>query len=230
MCNRLLGAFLLILPLAAFAQTTVQRRPLIRSIGEGVVAVRPDQAKATFAVVTEAATAAEAAAANATQTTSLIEALRAVLGPNAEIRTTSYSLSPKYVYPRDGGTPTLTGFTAQNMLDAVIGDLTKIGGTIDAGIRGGANRVDSFQLMLKDDSAARAQALKAAGQKARADAEAIASGLGVRVGAVLAAEEGYGIRPLTTDVKSLAATAAQTPIETGSLEVRATVTVEFELQ
>jgi len=229
MCIRFLAAFLLILPFAGSAQTTVQRRPLIRAAGEGVVSVRPDQAKVSFAVVTEAATAAEAAAANATQTTKLIEALRSVLGPNAEIRTASYSLSPKYVYPRDGGTPTLTGFTAQNTLDAVIGDLAKIGATIDAGIRGGANRVDSFQLMLKDDSAARAQALKAAGQKARADAEAIASGLGVRVGAVLSADEGYGIRPLAADVKTFAATAAQTPVETGTLEVRATVTVEFEL-
>ncbi len=80
--------------------------------------------------------------------------------------------------------------------------------------------------MLKDEEPSRAQALRMAGQKARARAEAIASGLGVRVGPLMSAEEGFVYRVVADS--RIAAQAATTPIETGSLEVRAQITVEYE--
>ena len=112
-----------LMAMSTFAQSPIQRKPFVRASGEGIVAVKPDQAKVNFAVVTEASTAADAAAQNANRSKALLDALRGMLGSEADIHTANYSLSPKYTYPRDGGTPTLNGFTAQNTVEATITDM-----------------------------------------------------------------------------------------------------------
>lgn len=212
--------------LAASAQTPLRRT--VRAYGEASVSVRPDQAKLSASVVTQATTGQEAATANAARVTALIEALRAVLGANADIRTLSYSLTPNYTFPRDSP-PVLTNFTATNTLEITVPDLGIVGRVIDTAISAGATRVDSLRLSVKDDEPPRAQALRLAGQKARAKAESIAQGLGLRIGGVIAAEEGYSARPLVIDTRLTPAPAAVTPIEAGTLEIRATVTVDFEV-
>ncbi len=229
---RALAAVLMVLiPMSSFAQSPTQAKPFVRATGEGVVAGKPDQAKVNFAVVTESANAADAAAQNAARSKAVLDALRGMLGANADIRTANYSLQPKYNYPRDGGTPVLNGFTAQNTVEVTLTDLTLIGKLLDGGIKAGANRIDGLQMGMKDEESMRLQALKAAGAKARAEAEAIAGGLNSRIGALLAAEEGTSVRPVPQfrAMAMNAAAAPPTPIEAGSVEVRASVTVEYEL-
>jgi uncharacterized protein YggE len=216
---------LLWVPLAA--QQTGTRRGVVRAYGEATVSVRPDIAKLSVGVTTQASTANEAAGTNAEQVAAVIAALRNVLGQNADIRTISYSLGPNYQYPRDGGQPTLTGFTANNILEVVIPDLSIIGRVIDTAIGGGATRVESLRLGLKDEEPVRIQALRLAGQKARLKAESIAQGVGVRVGPVVSVAEGVSVIPLPTD-RAAGATATTTPIVTGTLDVHATVTLDVE--
>lgn len=219
----------LLAALALSAQTTTTtRRPYIRVTGQGEVAVKPDQASLAVGVTTMAATAQEAAGQNADRVTAVIAALRAVLGANAKIETISYSLSPNYVYPRDGGQPTLTGYTANNTVEAIITDLSVIGRAIDEAIKAGANRVSSLRFGLQNDAPQREQALRAAVVQARSKAQAIAGGANVRLGTVLAIEEASrGIVIPTNRIDATAA--APTPIETGQVEVRADVTAEFEI-
>ena len=208
------------------AQTTA-RRGYIAGFGEATVSVRPDLAKVNLGVLTQAPSANEAATKNADQTSALITALRAVLGANADVRTVSYSVNPTYTYPA-GGQATLTGFQASNMVQATMTDLGVIGRVIDVGVQAGANRIDGIQFGLKDDEPVRAQALRAAAQKAKAKVETIASGLGVRTGAILAADEGYQLSRVATASASLTAAAA-TPVESGTYDVRATVTLQVEV-
>ena len=208
----------------AQAQTMVSRGH-IRAFGEAGVSVKPDLARLSVSITTQAATAQEASAINATKSTTVFAALEKALGSKGEIKTISYTVTPNYTYPREAS-PVLNGFTATNTVEVTVGDLSLTGGIIDTAISAGATRVDSLRLMLKDEEPARAQALRMAGQKARARAEAIASGVGVRVGALVSAEEGFVYR-IVADARS-AAPAATTPIETGSLEVRAQITVEYE--
>jgi uncharacterized protein len=225
--GRLFG-FALLFAAAAAAQAPVPRVPHIRAVGSAVVSVKPDQARLEFAVVTQAAAAAQAAAANAKRTTAVIEALKKALGPGATIRTTQYSVSPNYNH-RDGGR-ILTGFTAQNAVEVIVNDLDKLGSIIDTGLAAGANRIDGVRMMLKNDEPARREALRLAGQQGRARAEAIASGLNAKLGALVSAEENLtgGPRPLMYQRTEAAALAAPTPIETGSIDVEASVAVEYE--
>jgi uncharacterized protein YggE len=205
------------------AQTTGRR--VIRAFGEGSVSVRPDVAEVSVSVVTQARTAQEAAAQNATQASAVIAALRSALGAGAEIRTASYSLSPVYSYPQ-GQPPVLTGFIATNTLQISVGDVNAAGRIVDTAIGAGATRVDNLRLTVQDEEPPRAQALRMAGQKARARAEAIASGLNVRLGQVLTAEEGFSSRVVPIDGRG---TAVTTPVVPGTLEITATITLELEI-
>ena len=122
----------------------------------------------------------------------------------------------------------ITGYTASNTVEARLSDLSLIGRTIDTGIQAGANRVQGLQFNLKDDQPVRAQALKLATAQAKLHADAMASGVGLKTGAVVAIQEGssISIQPLRT---GLAPTSTTTPIETGSVDVRANVTLQVEL-
>jgi uncharacterized protein YggE len=213
------------------AQTATMGRRLVRAVGEASVSVRPDAARATVSVVKQAATAAEAASADAVATGAVIDAIRQLLGANADIRTVAYHLTPLYTYPRDGSAPQLTGFSATNTIQAVTNDTNLAGRIADTAVTAGATRIDSVGLFLRDDDAARTQALRQASIRARAKADAIALGLGVRLGPVLTAQEGVtaGILPANRIDAGVTAITTPTPIEAGTLEVRATVTLDIEI-
>jgi len=152
-------------------------------------------------------------------------AIQAALGPNAQLRTLSYSLNPNY---SNGNQPVIIGYTASNTVEARLSDLSLIGRTIDTGIQAGANRVQGLQFGLKDDQPVRLQALKLATVEAKAHADAMASGLGLKTGAPVAIQEGSTISIQPLRLGNAAPTAA-TPIETGSVDIRATVTLQVEL-
>src|SRR5260370_2679295 len=92
------------------------------------VSAKPDQAKLDAGVITQAATAQDAAAQNASQVDAVLAQLRAVLGSAADIKTISYSLSPNYRYPQ-GAPPVLTGYTASNTVEITMSALSLIGTT-----------------------------------------------------------------------------------------------------
>ncbi|HYZ84576.1 MAG TPA: SIMPL domain-containing protein [Bryobacteraceae bacterium] len=211
-------------------QTAVNTRPQIKVTGEGQVAARPDQAKVAIGVVTTAPAAQDAANQNADRVTAVLNAMRSVLGAGAEIETISYSLNPNYSYPA-GGQPTLTGYTATNIVEATVTDLSLIGRLIDEAIRAGGNRVSSLRFGLRNDGPQREAALRAAVQQARSKAQALASGAGVRLGQLLVIEENFGVAvvPPLGRTDAAGALAATTPVETGQVEVRAAVVLQVEM-
>jgi len=68
-----------------------------------------------------------------------------------------------------------------------------------------------------------------AAKQGRAHAEAIATGLGARVGSIFAASEGTSISPIGRAAEPPSGAATPTPIETGLVQIRATVTIDAEL-
>lgn len=208
-------------------------RPTIRVTGDAIVTAKPDQAEINIGVVTQAQTGQAAASQNAQKQDAVISELRKALGQAAEIKTISYSLNPNYRYPKEGGPPTITGYTASNVVQVKTSNLAQVGRVIDLATESGANTIQSLRFTLKDETAARSQALREASNKARLKAEAIASALGLKIQRVLHVEEGGTIiRPVEygeTMGAMRAAAAAPTPIESGSIDVRATVTLTVEI-
>jgi uncharacterized protein YggE len=228
----ILVAVAIMLSGSVMAQDTPDKnpRPSIRVMGEATITAKPDQAQIDIGVVTQAQNAQEAASQNAQKVDAVITALRTAMGAGADIKTVSYSLSPNYRYPERGGQPTITGYTASNTVQIKTDNLTQVGKIIDIGTQSGANNIQSLRFMLKDEQASRAQALREAAMKARAKADALASALGVKFVRVLFVEESGQVGPIPMyDRAEMKAAGPQTPIEAGTIDVRATVMLTVEV-
>ena len=225
---------LVTLPLLAMAQGRGERPmpPTVRASGDATVTVKPDQAKLSIGVVTQARTAEEAASQNASRTTAVLDQLKQAVGPDGEIKTTNYSVNPNYIYPHNGGQRAITGYSANNTVLVTVNNLSNVGKVIDAATQNGANEVNNIQFTLRDEQKARSEALAMAAVKAKANAEAMAAALGLKVEGVLSAESSGGpVQPRYAPMAMMArAEAAPTPVETGTLDIHATVTVTLLVQ
>ncbi len=219
--------------LIAQTKTDKPLPPFVRVTGEGMITVPPDLALIQVGVVTQAETAQAASQENARRIDGVITDLRRVLGSTAEIKTVGYTLSPVYRYPKDGSKPTISGYSATNLVEVKVKDLQQVGRVLDVAAQGGANTIHSLQFGLKDDSSAQAEALRQAVVNARAKADTLASALGLHVIRVMSVEEsGPVARPLSNQFlarQALQTAAVPTPVEPGTLELHASVTLTVEL-
>lgn len=221
------------LPALLFSQASLPpRHPAITAHGEATMAVKPDQATIAVGVVSQAATAQDAAALNAKQTDAAIAALKKVTAAADTVQTISYTLNPVYRYPKDGGEPTITGYSAASTVQVKMSDLKNVGRVIDTAVGTGANRIQGLHFSVKDAQAVRRRALTEATRQARETAEAMASALGSKISRVVSVVEGGGVvppppRPMMA--RMAAADAVSTPIEPGTVDVRATVTLTAEI-
>jgi uncharacterized protein len=217
--------------LTASAQS-VQPAPLssIRVTADAKVTARPDRVQIDVGVTTHAASSQEAAAENARQVDAVLAAVRKAVGTAAVLKTVSYTLNPNYHYPKGGGEPALDGYSANNIVQVQLDELAKIGAVIDAATAAGANRVQGIQFTLRDQDAVRAQALREAALKARADADVLAAALGLKVVRVLSVEESSPrVMPVVMGAMRANAAAVATPVEPGTLDVSADVTLSVEV-
>ena len=204
--------------------------PSIRTTGEAIVTAAPDRARIDVGVVSQASESQAAVTQNAQKLEATLTRLRTLLGAGADIKTVSYTLSPNYRYPQGGGEPTITGYTATNIVRITVDDLTLVGKVIDTATQAGANRIQQLQFTVKDEKPLEAQALRQAAVNARQKSEALAAALGVRMGRILTVTESSPVVIPVRDVAfARAETAAATPIEPGMIEVRATVTLTVEI-
>jgi uncharacterized protein YggE len=203
----------------------------IRVSGEARISGRPDRVQIDIGVTTHATSSQEAAAQNARQVDAALAAVRTAAGPAALLKTTSYSLNPTYQYHPNGGEPTLTGYTATNVVQVTLDDLARIGGVIDGATRAGANHVQGIQFTLRDSDSVRAEALRQAATRARAEAEVLAAALGLKVVRVLSVEESSPhVVPVRAMLTARAASAdVATPVESGTLDVGADVLLTVEV-
>jgi uncharacterized protein YggE len=195
----------------------------IQASGSATVSANPDQATLTIGVVTQGATAQDAASQNATLATTVQNAIKSVIGNNGSVQTIAYSVSPRY---NNAQPATIAGYTASNTVLVTSYDLSILGKLIDTASQAGANSVGGINFGLRNPDPFVQQALGQAAKQALAHAGAIAGGLGARTGAVISAQEGSSYTPAGGGLPTATAT---TPIQTGLVTVSATVTVTVQL-
>ena len=205
----------------------------IQVTGQAKVSKAPDRVYIDIGVTTQAPESEAATAQNATRVAAVIAAVKRAAGSDVQLTTTQYSVSPNYRYPRDGGTPTITGYTASNVVQVRLDDLGRVGRVIDAATQAGSNNVQDIRFALRDEEMPRAEALREAAQNARRDAEALAGALDLRIVRVLAVgEQAPEVRPLPLYAQRMsvaAAPAPATPVEAGTIDVSATVALTVEV-
>lgn len=240
-----LALALLALPLAAQTPGTggggqaMNEVPVLTVSGSGEARVAPDEANVRLGVIAQAATARAAQDQVSRSAGAVLEAIRKLGIKDQDIQTSGLSLSPLYSQGRPGveenQAPRITGYQANNTVTVRVEDLTKVGPVIDAGLAAGANTLEGVEFGLRNDEAARAQALADAAGKARAKAQTLAKALGLTLGNILeVAEGGVSITPPPyprygrVAMTELAA-AADTPVSAGQVGVQASVTIRYRI-
>jgi uncharacterized protein YggE len=216
------------------AQIATAAAPHITVTGRATLAVEPERAEVRIGVVTDASEAQEAARRNAEKLDAALRALKQALGDSAKFETTSYSLRPVYRRPEPREAPILEGYTATNVLRVYDLPLDGVGRAIDVATSAGANTIEDIGFSLRDETAVKERALREAAANARAKADALADALGVRIVRILEVSEGEAdvVRPMPAYRAQTAMAQAEmpTPVEAGSIEVRASVTLVVEIE
>jgi uncharacterized protein len=118
---------------------------------------------------------------------------------------------------------------AANVVRVTLDDLAQVGKVIDTATGSGANRIQSLQFTLKNRQTVEAQALTEAARNARRKADTLAAALGVNVLRIISVSESSPVVVPVREVAYARAETVTTPIEAGTIEVRATVSLVVEI-
>jgi uncharacterized protein YggE len=216
---------------ARAAQPDARPASSIEVSAEAEVEVAADVALIDVGVVTRAPTATAAARENGERMQAVLARIRNAFG-KAQLSTGMYALNPIYSAPRDGTEPKVTGYSASNVIHVKTSELTRVGDLVDISIQAGANQVQRIAFTLSDQTGPRDTALRDAVLKARHEAEIIAAALGVKITgfhSVVVQDSGV-VRPLMREaMMARVDAAAATPVEPGSVPVRARVVLTVEI-
>jgi uncharacterized protein YggE len=204
-----------------------EAREGITVTGIGRVESVPDEAEFSLGVTTNGGTAREALAANSERMRKVLAAVESAGVAGRDIKTQNVSVGPDY----DVEGKSAAGYTARNSVSVRIRSLDRAGAVLDAASRAGANEVYGPMLTRSNREGFEAKALEDAVANARRRAEALADAAGVRLGPVTAIVEGFsgGPEPMLA-MRAKADATASAPIEPGTEEVQASVTVTFAIE
>ena len=206
--------------------------PSVVTIGEASVRRAPDQAFVTVAVESRSKNPRDAQRQNAETMTAVQQRLAASGVAKDAVRTLGYNIQQEFDYPNGRRVP--REFVARNALEVRVEPVERTGDIIDAAVQAGATAVSGVRFELKDRAGAEREALRMAVADARGRADAAAAGAGRSVDRVLKIEEvraGMAPPPRPMMMTRAAADAAvETPVEPGTIEIRALVTLTVSIK
>jgi uncharacterized protein YggE len=193
--------------------------------GEASVSVAPDIASIRIGVSSLGKTAREASDANAQKMTAVLGAIKGSGIADKDVQTSRLTLQPQYDANK-AGAARLLGFQVTNQVTVKIRDIDKLPGILDKAIGAGANEMSGIEFVVSEQSKLLDQARDEAIADARRKADLYAEAAGAKLGPVVAiVEEGAAPpRPIA------ALRASGVPVAPGERELRAVVTVSFELK
>jgi uncharacterized protein YggE len=232
--------FCLFLPACNAAESSLKdSTPHIAITGSASEEVAPDRATIALSVVTERATAEEAAAENAKAAKAVVDEILAQGVDVKDVRTVGVFLSPFSVEerdPRGGPTPRVRkGFRAKNDLEATIKSIDDTGRIAQKLVDKGANNIQRVTFDVSDAEARLEHLRVAAIKDALHRAELLVDAIGLRLGRVLeinpepdgaeATPQPFQARSGLAEAKTLEAI----PMQPGLRKLSARVTVSWAL-
>lgn len=224
--------------LAAFAATSQaqEARPLPRTlsiVGHGEIKAAPDMASISIGVLSQAATAKEALAANTQAMTSVLASLMASGIAEKDIQTSNFSVQPRYEYSQSGEAPKVIGYDVSNSVTVQVRKLDNLGPVLDTVIQQGSNQVSGIQFSLAEPEAKLDEARKRAVADAQRKARLYAETAGFALGNVIALSETSSFQPpVPIYAKTMRAEAADAavPIAQGEQTISADVNITWEIK
>jgi uncharacterized protein YggE len=205
--------------------------------GEAQIKATPDLVGIYFNLETSGKTSKEANDKNKEVTDNLITALIKQGFDREEIKTQSFNIYPDYNW--QNGKSEIIGYKASHAvkIEFSASQTEKIGIVIDSGVNAGAliNYIN-FELGQDNQNKYKADALKQATEDARIKAEAIASGLGKKLGSIYSVSSSsfnyypWKMYDMVTSSNAIEAKQAVTSIQPSEKEINAAVSVSFKLR
>jgi uncharacterized protein YggE len=225
--------------------SSIDSRNTITVSGSGEAMAVPDIAVFSFSITKEAKTSAEAQKLVTDISNKILDAVKKDGVAEKDIKTTNYSLYPKYDYPQvvcpaiypsncPSGKEVLRGYEVSQTFDVKIRDVAKAGQIVSDATGAGATNINgpTFGVDKEDDVVAHAR--NEAIDNAKAKAESIAKGLGVRLVRIVAFNEnevGYGAPMMNKSFGMGGADVVSTPqLPTGENKYSRTVQVTYEIR
>jgi uncharacterized protein len=180
----------------------------------GTVSVKPDMAEFGVVVKSDAKNADKAAAETAEKYRAVQGALRSAGIPVEDAPTASYTVSPRWEWDQSQGKSVLNGYSGRHSIIVKVRNLASIGRAIDAVVQAGADEVQNISFSSSRYEQLRQQALAAAVDNARRDAEIMAKAAGGRLGQLIevsVSQPSYKERPYMDAMAMRAAPAAAPP-------------------
>jgi uncharacterized protein YggE len=197
--------------------------------GHGEIRAVPDMAQLSAGVTSNAATAAQALAANSTRMKSVFAALEKLGVPEKNIQTTGFFVSPQYTNGENNNPRRLTGYQVSNEVSVRLEDVGKLGVALDALVTAGANQMNGISFAIQNTIPVLEKARIQAIADARARAETYAKAAGVSLGPILSISESNTETPRPMYRMAAMAEVRSVPVAAGEQSVTADVSVVWEI-
>lgn len=219
--------------LAAENATSAAAARTINVNGDGEVNATPDIAYVSLGVTTEKGSVGEAQKNNSTTMNTIIDAVKKSGVASEDIKTSNYSISPKYNYDEKTGISTIIGYTVTSTLSVTVKNITSVGSIIDTAVANGANNSNGVTFGVSDYGKYYNIALTNAITNAKAKAQVMASCIDVKLNLPTKLVENSSGVPSEYPVfynMSLKSTSAEksTAIEAGTYKIKANVSLVYE--
>ena len=217
------------------APLAAEEKPMERTVtvsATGTISATPDEASIATGVTSEAKTAREALSKNTEAMKKVIAELKTQSVEAKDIQTTQFNVEPVYVYPKEGQPPVITGYRVNNMVSVRVRNLDNLGAVLDQLVTVGANQMNGISFEVSKAETLKVDASKEAMANALRRAKLLAAAGGAEVGEVLQISEDVpvaGPQPVMYAAKR-AAMAESVPVERGSQQLEARVTVTWKLK
>ncbi len=217
---------------AAHAEETKMPRT-ISLVGHADVRVAPDLAVVTAGVLKQAATAAEALAANTAAMAAVMEALKSGGIAPKDIQTSNFMVAPRYDYGDNSQPPKLTGYDVSNNVTVTVRKIDALGGLLDTLVNAGSNQINGISFQVSQPGNAMDEARKLATADATRKAKLYAMAMHVELGPVLSLSEGVAYAPPAPMLKTMRAGAemsSDVPVAAGEQTLSIDVNVTWEIK
>jgi uncharacterized protein YggE len=197
--------------------------------GSGVASAAPDVAYITLGVETINPDPAIVVDESTKKMETVLAALKDLGIAEADMQTVTYNLWIEQVHDREGMPTGETRYHLVHQMRIKVTDLAKTGQVLQAALKAGANTVAGVEFTIADPTPLQQQAREKAMASARAKAEQLAAGFGVKLGAVRSINEFSG--PLTPVPVALSEGmgGGGVPVQGGTFNVTIEVQVTFDI-
>lgn len=219
----------------SIAQRTVSGE--LSVVGVGRVDATPDTASVNLGIVSNnAASIKEAQEEINTINNAIVSGLTSIGISEEDIKTSNYSITPNYDYS-ERGQGEITGYNGNATVTVKVDDISKLPEIIQAGTEGGANEVMGTNYSIEEPEKYQREARDLAIENAKAEAQRLASQLGIKLGRIVNIVEyssGGGPVPMFYEKEAISidgmggGSAPAPDLQPGSQTITSTVTLYFE--